>query len=117
MDMDLDEWPSDWLRAVLPLMSLAILATAPAHGYAMLQTLDSMGLGSVKGSALYPLLARQQERGHVDHRWETGAPGPARKVFFLTDQGRHELERLAHAWRRLDTIVVSVTTHTIRETG
>lgn len=101
------EWPSDWLRAILPLVSLSILDRGPAHGYAILQALESMGLGSVKGGTLYPLLARQQELGRIEHRWETGQPGPARKVFHLTDRGRRELELLAEAWKRLDGIVSS----------
>lgn len=108
------EWPSDWLRAVLPLVSLGVLSRGPSHGYALLQELGSLGFGSVKGGTIYPLLARQQELGHVEHSWETGPSGPARKVFQLTDEGRSEYERLARTWQRLSAIMQSTTaSHTL----
>jgi PadR family transcriptional regulator, regulatory protein PadR len=107
MDQKTYEWPSDWLRAILPLVSLSILDRGPAHGYAILQALESMGLGSIRGGTLYPLLARQQELGRIEHRWETSKPGPARKVFDLTARGRRELTSLADAWKRLEGIVSS----------
>ncbi|RQX05602.1 PadR family transcriptional regulator [Micromonospora inaquosa] len=113
--MDETEWSSGWLRAVLPLVSLSILARGEAHGYVILRTLGSLGFGSVKGGTLYPFLARQQELGLVDHRWEIDSPGPARKVFWLTDRGRREFERLASEWRRLNTTVASALSHPTSE--
>ncbi len=91
------------------------MARGEAHGYALLQTLTEVGFGSVKGGTLYPLLSRQQDLGRIDHRWETGSPGPARKVFHLTDQGRQELDRLRHEWRQLNTAVMTAVSHQIEE--
>ena len=107
--MDEREWPSDWLRAVLPVVTLGVLARGPAPGYAVLQALATLGLGSVKGGTLYPLLARQQALGHVEPSWQAGPSGPARKVFQLTEQGRRELERLSGSWRLLDGVVRAAT--------
>lgn len=114
--MNEHEWPSDWLRAALPLVSLGILSNGPTHGYALLQELSSRGVDSVKGGTLYPLLARQENLGHIEHSWETKSSGPARKVFRLTNKGRREYERLAQAWRHLNGVVDSVTTSAIPQT-
>ena len=100
-----EEWPSDWLRAVLTMAVLSSLADQDSHGYAILQRLREQGLGEIKGSTLYPLLARQQEAEVVDHRWEHEGSGPARKVFHLTDKGRAEVETLTSRWRAFDRVV------------
>ena len=107
--MEEREWPSDWLRAVLPVVTLGVLARGPAHGYAVLQAFATLGLGSVKGGTLYPLLARQQALGHVEPSWQAGPSGPARKVFVLTDSGRRELARLSGSWRLLEGVVRAAT--------
>lgn len=96
-----DRWPSDWIRAALPMVVLAVLGRGDAHGYALLQTLRELGLGALRGSTLYPLLARQEELGRVEHRYAYDGGGPARKVFVLTARGRDDLQVLRDDWAAL----------------
>ncbi|MFD0485399.1 PadR family transcriptional regulator [Kineococcus sp. GCM10028916] len=105
--MDGERWPSDWIRAALPLVVLSVLHDGDAHGYVLLQRLREIGLGSLRGSTLYPLLARQEELGRVTHRWEPDSGGPPRKVFALTDAGRRDLGVLGRDWQALDLIVTT----------
>lgn len=92
---------SDWTRAALPLVVLALLAEGESHGYALLQRLHAMGFSSVKGGTIYPLLARQQEHGWVGFGWQPSPSGPDRKMFFLTPAGTTELAATSTNWRRL----------------
>ena len=107
--MDAGNWPSDWLRAGLPLLVLGVLAEGDVHGYALLQRLRDLGLVDIRGSTVYPLLSRQHELGRLGSRWEHDGPGPAKKVFFLTPEGRAELAEMAEDWRDFTDLVARTT--------
>jgi PadR family transcriptional regulator PadR len=91
-------WPSDWLRAALPLCVLAVVAEEETYGYAVAQRLRDAGLGAVKGGTLYPVLNRLEQDGLLRSSWREGAGGPGRKFFAVTDAGRGELARRSTAW-------------------
>ena len=92
-------WPGDWLRGVLEMAVLRVLATEPAsYGYAISVALERNGLGAVKGGTLYPLLARLEQAAYVQTRWEAGDGGPGRKYYTITDSGRSHLSSTSAAW-------------------
>ncbi|GEL98846.1 PadR family transcriptional regulator [Cellulomonas terrae] len=97
--MSTDPWPGEWLRGVLDVCVLAVLAEGSTYGYAITARLDELGLGAVKGGTLYPLLARLEQAELVTTQWQPGVGGPGRKYFALTAAGRAELERRGAAWR------------------
>ncbi len=105
--MEEERWPSDWIRAALPLVVLSVLRRGPAHGYLLLQSLRAFGLGSLRGSTLYPLLARQEELGRVEYRWEPDSGGPPRKIFSITATGRRDLVVLSDHWSALNEVVMA----------
>lgn len=92
------EWPSEWLRAVLELCVLRILAEGPTYGYEISVRLAASGLGTIKGGTLYPLLKRFEEAGRVQIEWRPGDGGPGRKYYMLTDDGQATLADLAARW-------------------
>ena len=95
------EWPAQWLRGPLPLCALQVIAQhAPLHGYAITQHLERAGLGSIGGGTLYPLLGRFERDALVTADWVTGANGPAKKVYALTELGAERLAADAERWRR-----------------
>ncbi|RGE21863.1 PadR family transcriptional regulator [Leucobacter sp. wl10] len=94
------EWPSDWMRAILGVLTLRALEPGPSYGYAIIADLESHGMGAVKGGTLYPLLTRYESAGLVAVEWRPGEAGPGRKYFSLTDLGRSELERVRAEWSR-----------------
>lgn len=94
------QWPSEWLRGVLSLAVLSVLAEGPTYGYAISTALEEAGLGSVKGGTLYPLLARLESAGYVTVEWRAGDGGPGRKYYALTPAGRSEHEKSARDWAR-----------------
>lgn len=91
-------WPSDWLRGVLQVAVLRILADGPTYGYAIATALQENGFGAVKGGTLYPLLSRLDAAGFVTTRWEQGEGGPGRKYFELTGDGRLEMHHQTTRW-------------------
>ncbi len=91
-------WPSEWLRGVLELCVLGVLADGPTYGYAIAQRLADVGLGAVKGGTLYPLLARLEADKLVESSWHAGEGGPGRKYFTLTRAGKAHLHERAELW-------------------
>ena len=82
-------------KGLLGLAALGALARAPMHGYALAQSLKDVTGASVAEGTLYPLLAGFEADGWVATRWDTDRPGPARKVYTVTPDGRAALARLA----------------------
>ena len=96
--MELTEWPSEWTRAALPLAVLALVRDEDAYGYLIAQRLAAAGFGTIKGSTLYPLLARLEHDGSLASTWQDGAGGPGRKYYSITETGRRALDEHRAAW-------------------
>lgn len=64
------------------------------HGYALAERLGDFGFeaGEVNASTLYRTLRGMEQAGWVVSRWESGGPGPRRRVYGVTDLGRAALE-------------------------
>lgn len=106
-----EPWPGEWLRGALEVCVLAVLDDGPTYGYAITTRLEELGLGTVKGGTLYPLLARLEESGAVTVEWRPGEGGPGRKYFTLTDAGRASLAGKAAAWTRFAAITTAALDH------
>ena len=99
----------DTLRGHLEGMVLAALARGDAHGFEVLRRLEELGCGalSLKEGTLYPVLYRLERAGLVRAEWEAdnSRRGPRRRIYHLTDKGRHDLARHREAWARFVIIV------------
>lgn len=77
----------------LEIALLGFLQREPKHGYALHQELTQpAGLGpvwQVKLSLLYAMLTKLEEAGYVTATTEPQDNKPPRKIFHLTDEGRH----------------------------
>lgn len=91
---------SQWLRGVLDLCLLALLADGESYGYELAKSLLAAGIGPVQGGTLYPVLLRLQKTGLVTAQWNVGESGPARKYYRLTDAGRTTLAGSTHDWHQ-----------------
>ena len=80
---------------------LLLLRERPTHGYELLEELPAFtGEGRVDMGNLYRILRALEEDGLVTSQWEAGAPGPAKRTYDLTDEGRRLLDEWAAALRR-----------------
>lgn len=96
--MDREDLPTEWLRAVLPLVVLSTVSAGETYGYAVGQQLKAAGLGTVKGGTLYPILNRLEEDGLLISTWREGIAGPGRKFFTITAPGREHLAHRSEEW-------------------
>jgi PadR family transcriptional regulator PadR len=93
-----ERWPGEWMRGVLSLCVLRVVADGPTYGYAIAGRLAEAGLGSVKGGTLYPILTRLETEGLVTSAWTAGDGGPGRKFFTLTSAGAQALRERSDQW-------------------
>lgn len=78
---------------------LSIIATEnETYGYVITQRLNDAGLGRLKGSTIYPLLARLENDGDLSATWKEGDGGPGRKYYSVTTTGAERLEDLRSRW-------------------
>ena len=110
---------SEWLRGVLGLAVLRVVADGPTYGYAISLALSEAGFGEIKGGTLYPLLGRYEEAGHVTTQWREGEGGPGRKYYALTPSGLALLAEQGQAWSefadRVSTFVTAPLASASRE--
>jgi PadR family transcriptional regulator PadR len=108
--VDDNDFNQELMRAALPQAVLAVLSLGQSHGYAIAEALRQHGFTRIKGGTLYPLLKRLEDQGLVKHSWQHDQPGPGRKQFALTEQGREELELSAATWRRMSQTLMDIRT-------
>lgn len=77
---------------------LLLLRERPAHGYDLLDRLPELtGDGRVDVGNLYRLLRALEEQGLVRSEWDERLPGPAKRTYELTGEGRTALDHWAAA--------------------
>ena len=89
---------------------LALLRDRPTHGYELIAELPSLlGTERVDVGNVYRALRGMEERGLVTSEWHEDLPGPAKRTYEITREGRRALERWAQWLReardRIDTLI------------
>lgn len=71
---------------------LLLLSERPTHGYELLERLPELTGGErVDVGNLYRVLRALEEEGLVTSEWRADLPGPAKRTYALTDEGRRVL--------------------------
>lgn len=96
------------LKGHLDTMILAVLASGPLHGYAVIEQLKVRSGGSLTlpEGTVYPALHRLEEAGYLSSSWSDG--GRRRRVYSLTRRGRGELGGRRTEWRAFSAAVEAV---------
>ena len=89
---------------------LALLRERPTHGYELIAELPTLlGTERVDVGNVYRALRGMEERGLVTSEWHEDLPGPAKRTYEITEEGRRALERWAQwlheARGRIDTLI------------
>lgn len=81
------------------MLLLGVLASGPAHGYALASELHrlSNGLLVVVEGSLYPALHRLEASGLVSSSWDNET-GRRRRLYALTAKGKKALKEETQAW-------------------
>lgn len=79
------------------------------HGYELLENCPELaaGEGRVDLGNLYRILRGLEEEGIVTSEWLADVPGPARRVYRLTDSGSRLLDRWAEALRETQGVMTT----------
>ena len=78
---------------------LLLLRERPAHGYDLLEQLPELTGERVDMGNLYRFLRLLEAEDLVRSEWDDEAPGPSKRIYELTDEGRALLDQWASALR------------------
>ena len=83
---------------------LLLLRDREAHGYELIEALEELMPGErIDMGNLYRVLRALEEDGLVASEWRADVPGPAKRVYTLTDAGAAVLDEWAEALERART--------------
>ena len=86
--------PRNFLRPCL----LLLLQERPAHGYDLVDRLHASFIDDTDAGGVYRTLRAFEREGLVQSSWCTSGPGPARRTYALTANGKemlqHQIETL-----------------------
>jgi PadR family transcriptional regulator, regulatory protein PadR len=79
------------------------------HGYELIERLPEVAGADAKVDVgnLYRLLRGLEEEGVVTSEWSAELPGPAKRTYELTDEGRALLDRWAESLRDAQEVLSS----------
>jgi PadR family transcriptional regulator, regulatory protein PadR len=76
---------------------LLLLRERPVHGYELLEQLPEFTGERVDMGNLYRFLRLLEADGIVNSKWEEDLPGPNKRIYDLTDEGRALLDEWARS--------------------
>jgi DNA-binding PadR family transcriptional regulator len=99
---------SEELKGHLDGLVLAVLASEPKHGYAVIEALRQRSGGDLDlpEGTVYPALHRLERNGMLASDWSDS--GRRRRVYRLTAKGEAELGIRRERWRRFAMTVETV---------
>jgi PadR family transcriptional regulator PadR len=102
---------ADELKGHLDALILAVLASEPLHGYAVIEALKQRSGGelALPEGTVYPALHRLEADGLLASEWST-ASGRRRRVYSLTNRGQKELGERRERWRVFANTIEAVLT-------
>jgi poly-beta-hydroxybutyrate-responsive repressor len=81
--------------------ALLLLMDKPSHGYDLLNELAKLcPEEDIDPGSLYKNLRKMEEDGLVTSDWDTGNPGPARRIYKITEMGQEVLQGWGLAIKR-----------------
>ena len=90
--------PRNFLRSCL----LLLLCENADHGYELVARLRPMHDARGDAGGVYRALRVLERQELVRSRWQTSPTGPARRIYYVTDEGREILEALVTELKRTD---------------
>lgn len=81
---------------------LLLLLEKPAHGYDLMERLREFGFDAEDQDPgmVYRNLRRLEHQGMVESEWDTSGPGPAKRLYQVTAEGRDLLQAWSAIIRR-----------------
>ena len=98
------------LQGTLDLLILETLRTGPAHGHAIVKSIErnSAEVLQVEQGSLYPALHRLLKRGWISAEQGTSENNRRAKYYRLTPKGRRQLEVETSKWEKLVRAIAGI---------
>lgn len=90
-------------RFVEPVLLFMLKENGQSYGYSLASDLKKHALtdAEIEVAALYRTLRHLEQHGYVSSRWDTHGPGPARRLYLLSEDGKKHLEEWAQVLANL----------------
>lgn len=96
---------SQMLKGTLEGCILGIIDKKETYGYEILQKLIEYGFGKIAEGTIYPLLLRLEKNGFILATFRQSDPGPKRKYYSLTQDGKSEYLKFIESYNELTNAV------------
>jgi PadR family transcriptional regulator, regulatory protein PadR len=99
--------PNDLVQGTLDLLILKTISLEPKHGWAIAKRIQQVSreVLQVQQGSLYPALHRLEQRGWIKAKWKESETGRKAKFYWLTAEGRAQLEKETENWSRLSAAI------------
>jgi PadR family transcriptional regulator PadR len=89
---------------------LVLLKEQPRHGYTLLASLESLGMGTLHPSMVYRTLRQMEELEWIGSDWDTSqTQGPPRRIYSLTPLGEDVLENWQDELEKVSSLISHLT--------
>ena len=89
---------------------LLVLRDSPGHGYELLEQLQTlMPSERIDMGNLYRILRSLEREGLVASTWDDEAPGPAKRIYVITQSGSRVLAQWVDAFKKIEQQIAAFT--------
>jgi len=90
---------------------LLVLRDSPGHGYELLEQLQAlMPNERIDMGNLYRTLRSLEREGLVSSTWDADAPGPAKRIYVITQSGERVLTQWVGAFKKIEQQIAAFRT-------
>lgn len=89
------------LKGLLEGCILKIISEHETYGYEICERLISYGFQEVSEGSVYPILIRLEKKKLLYSKMNKSPLGPMRKYYYLTEDGRNELNEFITSWNQI----------------
>lgn len=102
--------PSQMLKGTLEGCVLAIISKKETYGYEISEQLKEYGFGKITEGTIYPLLLRLEKNKMIEAIYKDSGMGPKRKYYYLTAEGKVELNTFLGNFKELTNAIEKLLT-------
>ena len=89
------------LKGLLEGCILKIISNNETYGYEICEKLTQFGFKEITEGSVYPILIRLEKKRLIYSVMKPSPLGPMRKYYFLTEEGKTELENFIATWKEI----------------
>lgn len=96
------------LKGLLEGCILKIISEHETYGYEICERLIDYGFEDVSEGSVYPILIRLEKKKLLYSKMKESPLGPMRKYYYLTNEGKKELDEFIYSWNQIKKSIDNV---------